>query len=680
MIFLRIFCIFFCLFFLKASLQAQSGWEQAYEAFVADAADEESASWQHLYEDLAELHARPLNINMATREQLEAYPFLSHRQVEELLAYLYTNGPMETLSELMLVEGFDYSVRNLSQYFFYVGKVEQDKGFEWDKVLKYGHHEAIARLDIPLYERAGYGHFPDSVLSRYPNRRYLGEPFYHSVRYNFNYADRIQAGFVVEKDAGEAFLAKGFNGYDYGAFYLMLADFGCLKRLVAGDYRLRFGQGLVMNTDFNPGKLAMLSSLGIGRQGIKKHSSTSEYNAFRGLAATWRLWKLEATAFFSRRHHDATLVENRFITTLKTDGLHRTPSEYLAKGNVVNSLYGGNLAFASGPFRTGLTAVYNFFSHPLITGDAAYRRYYPQGRTFATVGADYAYFSHGLTVVGETAVSRGGGWGTINKMQLRLWDDYLLTLVQRYYSRDFHSLYGNSFSENSTLRNESGLYLGVDATAWHKWALAAYVDFCYFPWLKYQVSSSSYGGEGMLRAVYTWNDRHKSTIRYRIKLKEADYTALDKRKYLATRVHHRMRYQHDYSPNRLITFSSLVDFNMLRFMENTSCGGMFTERVSWKPQLPISLYASACYFLTDNFDTRVTAYERGLLYTFSFPSFHDHGWHFSTVCQWVFNKQLTALVKFSHTQYFNRPTISSATELINASHREDIAFQLRWKL
>lgn len=679
MIVCRVFCFLAIFFFSFPIVCAQDDWEQVYESLVAGAGDEESVSWQHLYEELGELYAHPLNINTATREQLEALPFLNAAQVEELLAYIYANGPMKSLGELMLVEGMDYHARHLLRFFVYVGEVEPRDSFTWKNLFKYGRHEAVARVDLPLYERAGYRDYSDSVLSRYPNRQYLGEPFYHSLRYAFNYADRVQAGFVLEKDAGEPFLAKGFNGYDHSAFYLLLSDFGWLKSLVLGDYRLRFGQGLVMNTDFNPGKMAMLSSLGWGRRGIKKHSSTSEYNAFRGLAATCRLWKFEATAFFSHRNQDATLDDNLFITTLKTDGLHRTKSEYLNKGNISNTLYGSNISFSSGPFRAGLTGVYNVFSHPLKPVDTPYKRYDPRGNDFFTTGVDYAYYSYGLNLSGETAWSRGGGWGTLNKVQFRLWDDYHFTCVQRYYSRDFHSLYGCSFAENSHLRNESGLYVGFEASPWRRWSLSAYADFCYFPWLKYQVSSSSYSGEAMAQAVCTWNDTHKSTLRYRVKMKERDYLSAANQRFLATRLHHRIRYQQDYSPGRLITLSSLIDFNTYRFMEKSASGGMLTERISWKPDEAISLYASICYFHTDDYESRISTYERGLLYTFSFPSFHNHGWHFSTMCQWAINRQWTALFKISHTHYFNRSTISSGTELIDASHREDVALQVRWK-
>ncbi len=52
-------------------------------------------------------------------------------------------------------------------------------------------NELLTRFDIPLYKRKGYEH------------TYLGPSVYNSVKYSFRYSDRLYAGVVAEKDAGE---------------------------------------------------------------------------------------------------------------------------------------------------------------------------------------------------------------------------------------------------------------------------------------------------------------------------------------------------------------------------------------------------------------------------------------------------------------------------------------------
>ena len=104
---------------------------------------------------------------------------------------------------------------------------------------KYGKNELLTRFDIPFYKRKGYEH------------TYLGPSVYNSVKYSFRYSDRLYAGVVAEKDAGEPFGAlHNRYGYDYYSFYLLLKDCGRLKALAVGNYRLSFGQGLVISTDY----------------------------------------------------------------------------------------------------------------------------------------------------------------------------------------------------------------------------------------------------------------------------------------------------------------------------------------------------------------------------------------------------------------------------------------------
>ena len=157
--------------------------------------------------------------------------------------------------------------------------------------MKYGKNEVITRIDIPFYKRKGYEH------------TYLGPSVYNSVKYAFRYRDQLYAGFVAEKDAGEPFFAlHNRQGYDYYSFYLLLKDCGRLKTLAVGNYRLSFGQGLVISTDYLLGKTVYASSFNTRSGGIRKHSSTDETNYFRGAAATLSITKQwSISGFYSHR-------------------------------------------------------------------------------------------------------------------------------------------------------------------------------------------------------------------------------------------------------------------------------------------------------------------------------------------------------------------------------------------
>jgi len=70
-----------------------------------------SLNWENELEELSNRLQEPVNLNSATREQLEQFPFLSDIQIEHLLAYIYIHGQMETIYELGRGTGqADYSV------------------------------------------------------------------------------------------------------------------------------------------------------------------------------------------------------------------------------------------------------------------------------------------------------------------------------------------------------------------------------------------------------------------------------------------------------------------------------------------------------------------------------------------------------------------------------------------
>ena len=85
-------------------------------------------------------------MNTATREQLEQFPFLTARQVEEIQAYIYIHGQMQTIYELQLVDEMDKRTIDLLLPFVCVKPVEEDRGFPSPKdILKFGKHEPKVR-------------------------------------------------------------------------------------------------------------------------------------------------------------------------------------------------------------------------------------------------------------------------------------------------------------------------------------------------------------------------------------------------------------------------------------------------------------------------------------------------------------------------------------------------------
>ena len=631
-----------------------------------------SLNWENELEELSNRLQEPVNLNSATREQLEQFPFLSDIQIEHLLAYIYIHGQMETIYELQLVEELDRQTIQYLLPFVCIKAINNEPAFRWKTMLKdagrYGKNEVLTRLDIPFYKRKGYEH------------TYLGPSVYNSVKYTFRYRDQLYAGGVAEKDAGEPFAAlHNRYGYDYYSFYLLLQNCGRLKSLAVGNYRLSFGQGLVMSTDYLMGKTIYASSFNNRSAGIKRHSSTDEYNYFRGVATTVALTKrLSVSAFYSHRNMDGVVTDGEITSVYKT-GLHRSRKEADKKNLLTSQLTGGNVSYQQNHIRLGITGVYYVFNRPYEPELTGYSKYNIHGNHFYNLGIDYAYRWRRFSFQGETAIGKQG-WASLNRLQYSPVQDIQFMLIHRFYSYDYWAMYAHSFGEGSTVQNEQGYYVGLETTPFSHWRFFVSFDLFSFPWKKYRINKPSRGTDGLIQATFTPRTNLSMYLKYRYKQKERDLTG-SKVTLTLPIFHHQLRYRLNYSLNDVFSSRTTLDYNHFHSQDRAATKGyQVTQMIS--SQLPWTrLFADVqgSYFCTDDYDSRVYVSEKGLLYTFYTPSFQGRGFRCAVRLRYELNKHWLFITKFGETIYLNRNEIGSGNDLIYGNKKADIQMQLRIK-
>ena len=631
-----------------------------------------SLNWENELEELSNRLQEPVNLNSATREQLEQFPFLSDIQIEHLLAYIYIHGQMETIYELQLVEELDRQTIQYLLPFVCIKAINNESSFRWKTMLKdagrYGKNEVLTRLDIPFYKRKGYEH------------TYLGPSVYNSVKYTFRYRDQLYAGGVAEKDAGEPFAAlHNSYGYDYYSFYLLLQNCGRLKSLAVGNYRLSFGQGLVMSTDYLMGKTIYASSFNNRSTGIKRHSSTDEYNYFRGVATTVALTKrLSVSAFYSHRNMDGVVTDGEITSVYKT-GLHRSRKEADKKNLLTSQLTGGNVSYQQNHIRLGITGVYYVFNRPYEPELTGYSKYNIHGNHFYNLGIDYAYRWRRFSFQGETAIGKQG-WASLNRLQYSPVQDIQFMLIHRFYSYDYWAMYAHSFGEGSTVQNEQGYYVGLETTPFSHWRFFVSFDLFSFPWKKYRINKPSRGTDGLIQATFTPRTNLSMYLKYRYKQKERDLTG-SKGTLTLPIFHHQLRYRLNYSLNDVFSSRTTLDYNHFHSQDRAANKGyQVTQMIS--SQLPWTrLFADVqgSYFCTDDYDSRVYVSEKGLLYTFYTPSFQGRGFRCAVRLRYELNKHWLFITKFGETIYLNRNEIGSGNDLIYGNKKADIQMQLRIK-
>lgn len=618
------------------------GWESVLETLLSD--EELTADALEELSDMYEsLHAAPLNINMATRDELSMLPFLTDRQIEDIHAYIYMHGPMLTLGELQLTGSLDYATRQLLRHFVYAGPpLPQKERIKLADVLQNGRTEVVARMDIPLYLRDGF-----------KKGTYLGGRLSHNLRCSFNWHNRIRFGVSADKDAGE-------RGYDFWSPYLFIKDMGILKELAVGNFKAQFGQGLLLGGGFSVGKSMALSSMSRQTQGLRPHSSTGEYGYLRGGGAALGWGHTTFTLLASRTPVDATLKGDTVISSFKEDGYHRTSLELSKKHNVTLGMVAANMRYSFRGLRFGVTAMTESLTVP-----------YKGQRRLSGMSADCSVNRARYSLQAELSLLDSKP-ALIASQTFRLGNGWTANAVVRHYSPEYMSLHSNAMAESS-VQNETGLLAGF-AHSGRDLKVSGYADFFMHPEPRYGASAPSNGMD--LRMEADWRvgrrDALYATARFKSKQKDCKYTG--QLEYCLTG-RYRLRWMHDCRSGaqlRMQFFYVRYDFIAEPITNGYALTGSFSHSLL-EERLDVDLSAAA--FHTQSYDCRVSVYESGFRYSYNFMSLYGKGGRLAVMVRYRLNAAMQLNVKAGGTYYLDRDEISSSHQRIASSHKEDISLQ-----
>jgi len=671
------FCtiFFFALFSFNILAQEDNFSSEIIENIIeqiAENREEEDTDFSLLEDLLLQFSENPINLNRTTREELEQLPFLSGNQVENLLYYLYRFAPMLSVYELQFIEGFDRkTIENLLP-FITIKQESTQRKYTFPQLMKYGKHQIYTQTRYTLEEKRGYA-----------ENNYLGEPFYQSLRYNFQSRNKVFFGITAEKDEGEPFWTEKHKGFDFYSAHFQINDLWKFKKIVVGDFRASFGYGLALSNNFSMGKSSYVLNVLPAAKGLTKTSSTNEYNFFRGAGATAKFGKFEITSFYSYRKLDGTLSSSESFTALKTDGLHRTANDWDKRHNITQQVFGANLTFIHKDLRLGTTFVAAHFDRACQPTPAPYNLYYFRGKEQLAGSVDYRYTWRKIQVFGETAIDDTKSVATLNGLSFNPITRVSFLILQRAYSKSYQAIFANSFSENTNIGNEQGIYLGTEIHPAKYWKLSAYADVFRFPYLKYGVDTPSEGYDALVQADYAPKRNVNMYLRYRYKQKEKNFLLPnDVTNSVEEYDKATIKYVLKYSLNSVIQLQNTVEYNRTENYEQAANNGfLVAQDVSLtlkKPNLKLNFrYA---FFDTESYDNRFYAYEKDVLYAFSIPMYYGTGSRFYTNLNYTFNKHFSLWFKFAYTRYHNRESISSGNETITGNHKTDLKLVLRCTL
>lgn len=632
-----------------------------------DAADTQDNLLQYLQS--------PIDLNTATLEELQGLYILTDIEINAFMRHRARQGALLSIYELQSIPGWTIERIRLVLPFVKVEPLHTIRSVVPN--LQMASKTLILRYSIPFYEVKGI---------RQGVYRSRENAFYARLRiqqlHNFSF------GITCEQDRGEQWkweTAGKMYGFDFVSAHVSIENRGIVKQCIAGDFTAMFGQGLVYGAGFYLGKgLEPVTSVRRTGIGLRPYSSSVEAGFFRGVGITLQKRCFTFTGLVSKRFADASAFSDTadngaaISSLLYSAGYHRSAQEVSKRNNLGILDIGGNLTFTTKNQRLqiGISHIYSRTDRIIVPDSQPYKQFDFSGNENQVLGVNASFYYRNCNFFSETAMSGSKGKGLILGGIFSLSQKLDLAIVYRNYGRDFHSLYGNAFAEQSRNINERGLYAGLKYLVNHKLTLSAWLDRFIMPWLIYTASAPSSGYQYQAAFTYLFNKKTHVTACYRFEQKEKnlpDQTLPRISEYTKPTGF----IDFDYKFDKHVFFRSRVQWTAYTFNNLHSNGMTLAQEIEYKSRY-INVTARVVVFDTDDYNSRIYLYEPDVLNSFYMPAYYGNGVRSILLVKLNLHENLQAWIRFSHTQMNHDNTIGSGWDTINSNEKMDLKMQLRF--
>ena len=635
--------------------------------------------YEQIYESLLQYYMHPVNLNKTSSEELLSLNILTPEQINHLMDHIRKNGPLISIYELQSIPSFSPEIiRDLLP--FVTVRERHDSRNLWERIRAEENNYLLLRHFRTLQSKKGY--------QSAQNDPYVGDPNYFYARYRVSKTNDFSLGFTLEKDAGEQFFRNDSSSTslaDFQSYHFFLKDKGLLKALALGDYQIQLGQGLVFGSGFSFGKGAEpIHTIRRNEIGLRPYTSALESGFFRGagLALGNNHWTY--IMIYSTLDQDARLINDttfsdfeEYISSIQETGYHRNQSELARKDQLRETTYGGGLSYQSRYFRLGITSIFNRFSHPIRKKPNNYNQFEFVGTENWTGSIYGSFLWQNINAFGELAQSSSGGIAYYAGLIASLTPQVDFSFSLRNYNKNFHSFYANGFGEQSRTINEKGAYWGLKFTPYRKLILALYFDHFEFPWLRYGIDAPSEGMEYLGRLTYKLSRKIQLYAQYREEVKEVSATeSVSNLSALTSGIKRNLIFNADYEVTPSVSMKTRLQTSNYDLGELKSAGFALMQDIQYKIWR-LKFDARFAIFDTDNYDNRIYAYERDLLYTFSIPAYAGNGTRTYIMMRYSINRSINLWIKYARFNYQDAQRIGNGSEEISSPVRSDIRTMLK---
>lgn len=668
-----------CLVFKALYSQSISETHQKYigeiiEAIIANT--DEQPDLNSVFDDLYYYLENPLNLNLATREDLERLQLLTDFQISSFIDYRKTYGKLASIHELNYVFGFTEEITSLILPFVSVSDTEEKSMKFTVNDFKYARHEILTRCQRIIEPQKGY-HDADSAN---PMNSYPGSPWKIYNRYTLNVSNRLMFGIIAEKDPGEILgMQQSPLGFDFVSGYIQYRSDSWLRNIVVGDFHMETGQGLVIWNKYASGKSSYMQNIQRISQHLKGNRSVDENGFLRGAGITLGISNLQLNLYASSKKVDANIELDEDVekfTSLVTTGYHRTTNEIDKRKVLAEELWGVSLNYKTNRISIGFNTLDTRFGKEFLSSDELYKMPSEFKNNVFSASGHYRFIISKYQLFGEVAKSNNS-WAQLHGLLIYLSSNFSLTALYRNYQPGYNAPYSNAIAENSTNKNEEGFFSGFEWQFNSQWYLKAFADVFLFPWLKYQTNRPSVGYEYYAETGYQFADDFDFYLRYTFQNKERNTGTDEILESPSAQRCQSFRVNMSYSIDKNLRFKNRFEWKVIdNSIQPRENGYLLYQDMDYEvPKMSLKFSFRYALFNTDSYDSRIYAYERDVRYALSTPAYYGIGSRLYLLVNYNFKKWLQLYLRYSTTNYNDRELIGNGLDEIEGNRKSEIKLQ-----
>lgn len=657
---LLFWCISLCVCQNNAIDDVAGQWLEmlAEEGIEVDAVPEIETLMQYLQ--------TPLNINLADKSELEQFFFLNAKQIENLLFYLHENGPLLTIFELQAVEGLDERTIKLLKPFIFAGPVDR----QYTRLTGEALLSTQLLLEKPVGYRANGNQLPayqgDQLKLKGKGRADMGS---------------FSTGIAFEKDAGEPALSQSISTVDHLVGFVGYKSKQSIQQMVIGNYRLMMGQGLALSTGTSVG--ASADPVNIRRKGqqLAGYASADEHRYLQGIASQVAVGNhFILSPFVSYKQIDGTIADDsESLTGLSTTGYHRTISELNRRRNTDEWLLGMCSRLNQRSWMLEAGAYHYQLSRNLLPSTDLYQKYQFTGNQLQNYWMAYQAIVGKAILFGESVCSYSFAWAHSLGVTWDVDNRFGISARFQQFDNGYYSPYGNAGSRFSNPSGETNYSVGIRAMPIHKLLIDGWHMIYQSNWLRYQTDAPSIGSSTSLKATLQITSRFHALMQFKNRNFEKNspqqletgfpLLSVDQQNY---------RLQCSFQVSDCWRLTTRVDYCHYN-QQSVSEGVLMYQDITWRhPQNKGVVTLRYCQFDTDDYDSRIYAYEPEVIHGFSIPAFSGTGNRIVLNSRLTLHSDWDLYFRFARLTDAVNQTVGSGYDEVLGSSKNEVKVLVRY--